>query len=355
MKQLRLIFIVMIFFIITACAEESSNGSNSGDTGYVRCPITADNFTFETTDQLNFQLKLMSEYQGNAVVRWQSNYGTEYDSLEPLISYNSLSSYKEITFYYNSNKCGSIVLTPDIEEPVTVYDEPEICDDFKYSLEHYMEKGSNYYHIGKLKITPIFSDKNALVTTKFLIEYKNPDDIYTGIDDITWLVGNKEYKGVTNEIDFDVFSADEDQNGVLNGDSSILNLSIKDINGIDSCSYKIKSIRLSDQVGTNSSSIITEMNWFIGDDGLRKCNYEVRVVDADFPLDIEVTFPDEQKFTVDNAVYNEYPFTLNALFNNTSSYCRENPDDDICYSCDSDGVSLVMKNADKNFRFTQYY
>lgn len=355
MKKLHLIFAVMMFFVITSCAEDSSSNGNSDNTGYVKCPITADNFTFETTDQLNYQLKLMAEYQDNAVVRWQTNFGTEYDSIEPLISYNSVSSYKEITFYYNTNKCGSIVLTPDIEEPVTVYGKPEICDDFKYSLEHYMEQGSNYYHIGKLKITPVFSDKNALVTTKFLIEYKNPNDIYTGIDDITWLIGNKEYKGVTNEIDFEVFSADEDQNGVLNGDFSILNLTIKDVNGIDSCSYNSKSIKLYDQVGTNSSSITTENNWFIGDDGLRKCNYIVNVFDADFPLDITVTFPDEQKFTVDNAVYNEYPFTLNALFDDTSSYCRENPDDDICYSCSSAGVSLIVKNINKNFHFTEYF
>lgn len=354
MKKLHIIFGFMMLFIITSCAEDSSNGSG-GDTEYVKCPLTADNFTFETTDQLNYQLKLMADYQDNAVVRWQTNFGTEYDSIEPLISYNSLSSYKEITFYYNSNKCGSIVLTPDIEEPVTVYEKPEICDDFKYSLEHYMEQGSNYYHIGKLKITPVFSNKNALVTTKFVIEYKNPDDIYTGIDDITWLVGNKEYKGVTNEIDFDVFSADEDQNGVLNGDSSTLNLSIKDVNGTDSCSYNIKSIKLHEQVGSSTPGLIVKNPWFTGDDGLRKCNYTVRVVDADFPLDLEVTFPDEQKFTVDSAVYNEYDFTLNALFDDVSSYCRENPDADMCYSCSSNGVALVMKNTDKNFHYTQYY
>ena len=106
----KLLFLLFgVIFVVVGCSDES--GSN-GDGVTETCPITSADFTYERVKQNQYKIKLNDEskrqYAGS--IRWKSlgEQNIKSDNLEPLLEFNknSVSSEKDIVFYYNNMPCG---------------------------------------------------------------------------------------------------------------------------------------------------------------------------------------------------------------------------------------------------------
>ena len=346
----KLLFLLFgALFALAGCADES--GTNGGNTE--TCPITSADFSYERTineNSVDYKVILLNQdkIQYENRIKWVTNEDKSYNTIEPIINF-SMESWEttgqSVTLYYNNIQCGPTITLQygsDIGSGNNeTYIIPEICTDILNRTE-------------KFKFTPL-SDK---LTTKYRIEYKDPNYTYNDIDNITWLIGGKEYYGLPVNVEFDKF---EEENALL--------YRVKDINGLGDCEDIIR------KTGTTSSmfypevlnidygySYSSELNNTYG----VKCENNVRGIifsqikpyeHLDFPVNIKISLSTGKTIYIDNTTMLEHDFKTDSIDiydGNDDTYCNDSYNLSLCYECPKID-NMTVENIEKNFYLYKSY
>lgn len=339
----KLLFLLFgVIFALAGCADES--GTNGGNTE--TCPITSADFTYERTineNSVDYKVILLNQdkIQYENRIKWVTNEDKSYNTIEPIINF-SMESWEttgqSVTLYYNNIQCGPTITLQygsDIGSGNNeTYIIPEICTDILNRTE-------------KFKFTPL-SDK---LTTKYRIEYKDPNYTYNDIDNITWLIGDKEYYDLPVEVEFDKFENE-------NKNENVLSYRVKDINGLGDCEDIMSKEGFATLmfypkvVSSQLAYSIDYPNLIVESDGV-KCEYDIDIYydnhnTLDFPVDIKVSLSTGDNITIDNTTLFRHNFKVDSLYNGDDNYCNNNwAKLELCYECPK--VNIIVYNHDKNF------